>query len=242
MKKLEVSKIRNTQSKLFLKNKNILSETIDPLIKCSAFGEVQSCSHKVKVGTGQTYWGEHFFFLKKIEDIQYFCSNKLKIEVVNFIKIGKDSIVGELSLDLISIYKESNHCLLYTWAGLSNFKQNSNELKGFIKFSVSILGKNDEPITLEKEKILNRKLSKSMTTKIGKRGILGAKLLLPPQISTKSHQIKITLIRGENLMKLDYLLGSIDAYVIASFGNDSITTEYITNNRNPIWGKIIYVN
>lgn len=66
------------------------------------------------------------------------------------------------------------------------------------------------------------------------------KLLLPPHLQTKPWQLKISLIKAENLVKLD-LIGSIDSYVQFEYGGASIKTETIKDNRNPIWGKHVFL-
>lgn len=180
------------------------------------------------------------FFTKKIEDSRYFFAHKLRIEVLNYHKIGKNSLVGETSLDLISIYSESpKHSLLHKWAGLSNFNRNYEEIKGFLKFSVTLTGQNDDPVTLEKERIAEKK-DRKYTTHIGRGGSAGAEVLLAPQLKFKGQQMKITLIKGDSFMKLDFF-GSIDSYVIAEFGNAKILTEPISNNRNPVYGLVIFI-
>ena len=180
------------------------------------------------------------FFTKKIEDSRYFFSHKLRIEVLNYHTIGKNSLVGEVSLDLISIYSESSkHALLHKWAGLSNFNKNYEEIKGFLKFSVTLTGQNDDPIVLEKERISDQK-DRKYTTHIGRGGRAGAEVLLAPQLKFKGHQMKITLIKGDSFMKLDFF-GSIDSYVIVEFGNARLVTEPISNNRNPLYGLDLYL-
>ena len=186
------------------------------------------------------------FFTKKIEDQRYFFSHKVHIEVLNYHKIGKNSKVGEISLDLISIYIEPKHCLLHKWAGLSNFEKNYEEVKGFLKFSMTILGEKDDPIVLEKERIMektknkDKKKNKKLESHIGKGGMKGANILLAPQLKTKGQQMKIKLIRGDQLMKLDFF-GSIDSYVICEFGSGRFVTEPISNTRTPLYGLAVYV-
>jgi len=64
---------------------------------------------------------------------------------------------------------------------------------------------------------------------------------MPPQIHTKGWQLKIGLLKGENLIKLDSW-GSIDSYLVISFGNVEYKTEVIKDNINPIWGIDILVS
>lgn len=163
-----------------LQNPEQKSEVIDPLIKVSVFEESKTLGPKEKVGSGQIYWGDHLFFTKKIEDQRYLFSQKLRIQVLNYHKIGRNSLVGEISLDLASIFLEPGHSLLHIWAGLSNFNQNYEEIKGFVKLSVTLLGENDEPIVLEKERPKDKK-DRRLTSHIGKGGSSGAEVLLAPQ-------------------------------------------------------------
>lgn len=217
-----------------------MNDTTEPLIKVSVFGETKTVGPKNKVGSGQIYWGDHMFFTKKIDESRFFFSQKLKIEILNYHKIGKNSIIGEISLDLISIFKEQKHALLHQWAGISNFGKNYEEILGFLKFSVTITGEKDDPIVLEKERTLSQKDRRKNTDHIGGGGSSGAEVLMPPHLRTKGFQMKISLVKGEQFMKLD-LIGTIDSYIIAEFGNARYETEPIKDNQNPIYGLIIYV-
>ena len=99
----------------------------------------------------------------------------------------------------------------------------------------------DKVIVLDVEAINTRKEKKRKSIKhIGKAGNMGANLLLPPNIKKIEHQIKITLIKAEDLVELD-TIGSIDPYVVFEFGSARIQTQAIKDNKNPFWGKIIYV-
>ena len=64
---------------------------------------------------------------------------------------------------------------------------------------------------------------------------------MPPQLQTKGYQMKIELLRAENLIKMDNWGGSIDAFLIIKFGHIEFKTEIIKDNRNPVWGANIYV-
>ena len=146
-----------------------------------------------------------------------------------------------MDLDLFSIYQQQDHALLYQWAALSNFSKDKEGIFGYIKFSVSLLGKMDKIIVLNVEAIDIKKGKKENTIKhVGKAGNMGANLLLPPNIKKIGHQIKITLIKAEDLVELD-TIGSIDPYVVFEYGSARSQTEPIKDNRNPFWGKIIYV-
>ena len=44
-----------------------ISAALDPLIKLKAFDSVKYSKPKNKVGSGSTYWGEHYFFNKSFQ-------------------------------------------------------------------------------------------------------------------------------------------------------------------------------
>jgi len=41
-------------------------KTSDPIVEVQCFGDTKFFGPKKKVGNGTTFWGEHFFFNKKI--------------------------------------------------------------------------------------------------------------------------------------------------------------------------------
>ncbi len=89
-----------------IKEKFLKSQTLDVTINCEAFDSKQHTSKKKGVGTGQTYWGEHLFFIKKIENESFLFSHQLKIQVRNYHCFGKDSIVNKLIFNIfILVYR-----------------------------------------------------------------------------------------------------------------------------------------
>lgn len=59
-------------------------------------------------------------------------------------------------------------------------------------------------------------------------------MLLPPHLVTKPWQMKISLVKAENLVKLD-LIGSIDCYLKMSYGGAEIKTDTKKDNLHPVW-------
>ena len=66
------------------------------------------------------FWGEHQFFETKIENTQEIQTQKLKIQVMDYNRICRNSLVGDFEIDLMSIYFSPDHCVQYTWTALSN--------------------------------------------------------------------------------------------------------------------------
>ena len=185
-----------------------------------------------------TYWGEHHFFNRKIGSPAEFELEKLKIEVLDHNTLGPNALIGEFEIDLVSIYFSDLHALQHQWVALSNFKKNFEEIKGFLKFSASCVGPGDEQVALQAETI--KKGDGKQMFGGGNGPMSEGKVLLPPQIQTKGHQMLIKLVRAENLVKMDFS-GAIDAYLIFEFGSVRFKTRIRMKDRNPVWGVNISV-
>ena len=131
----------------------------------------------------------------------------------------------------MSIYFAPKHVLEYKWIALANMNKSFDEIKGFLKFSVNLVAVGDDQVTLNDEKPSKKVSNEDIASRV----------MMPPQIQTKPQQMKIQLLRAEHLIKMDSLLGSIDCFLIFEFGSSKFTTEIIKDNRNPVWGKNIYV-
>lgn len=170
------------------------------------------------------------FFLKKIPDFQAFEQEKLLIRVSDYKLLGTNALIGEIELAISPFYFSENHSLLHQWVALTNnYKENKNEIQGFVKFSANLVGPGDQASKLEPEAPKDEKKSENLP------------VIYSPQIQTKCFQIKIQLIKGENLVKMDNMLGSIDSYLLFRFGSSFFKTEVVKNTINPFWGYQILV-
>ena len=104
------------------------------------------------------------------------------------------------------------------------------------------MGPEDVQIPLQDEEAAPEKDKKQMFSDSALGPLAKGKVLMPPQIHTKGWQLQIKLIKGENLVKMDSWGGSIDSYLVISFGNVEYKTEVIKDNVNPVWGQNIFVN
>jgi len=212
---------------------------VDPIIKMKVFEETKTTKYKENRGTGMIYWGEHVFFDKKISEGPEFQLEKLFIQVFDYNLIGENALIGQFEMDLSSIYFGKDHAILHKWIALSNYKSKMEEIKGFLKFSVNIVGPGDKQIELDDEKP-DQSLHQSLFKNSGKGNMNAPNVLLPPQIQTKGWQMKIQLIKAEHLIKMDWA-GNIDCYLVFQYGNAQFITEIIKDTVNPVWGKAIYV-
>lgn len=160
-----------------------------------------------------------------IDSISDFEKEKIKISIYDSNKSGKNSFLGECDIDLTACYFEQNHKIDYKWTAFVNPNSNSFQIQGFLKFSAHLAGPDDSSEKLSFEK------------KYEKRAINS--IILPPQVQVKTYQLRIQLLKGEKLIKMDDY-GSIDSYLQFEFGNIIFKTDVIKNDPNPIWSY--YVN
>lgn len=78
-------------------NNTFSSKTLDVIVNCQVFELKQNTSTKMNIGTGQTFWGEHLFFLMKIENESFLFANRLKIQLCDYLKFGKGSLVQRIN-------------------------------------------------------------------------------------------------------------------------------------------------
>lgn len=212
---------------------------MDPIIKMKVFGETKVTKYKSNRGTGMIYWGEHVFFDKKITEVEEFQLEKLFIQIFDYNLIGENALIGQCEFDLSSIYFNGERAILHKWVALSNYNNKMEEIKGFLKFSVNVVGPGDKQIELDDEKP-EKNEDENLFKNSGKGNINVSNVLLPPQIQTKGWQMKIQLIKAEHLIKMDWG-GNIDCYLVFQFGSAQFITEIIKDTVNPFWGKSIMV-
>lgn len=173
------------------------------------------------------FWDEHIFINGMINSISDFEKEKIKISIYDSNKNVKDSFIGECEIFLTAFYFEDNHKLDYKWIVFVNSNLNSFQIQGFLKFSAHLAGPEDAS---EKLSFENKNKKKTISS-----------FILPPQVQVKTYQLRIRLLKGEKLIKMDDY-GSIDSYLQFDFGNNTFKTNVIDNNQNPFWGYYVNVS
>ncbi|KAM3144321.1 hypothetical protein pb186bvf_003485 [Paramecium bursaria] len=213
---------------------------IDPLICIEGFKQKKYSTQKAGASpTCTTLWNEHFHFTQRFAEGRLLNSCQIKFTVLDHKLFGSDAIIGIYDLDFSTVYLQENHALLHKWVGLINPQKDFNQITGFIKISINIVGEGDKQTTLcqENEIEVRSKIDQGKDQNIFGDG----NLLLPPHIQARGQQLKITLLRAEKLIRMDNLLGSIDPFVIFEVGGLQINTDKIDKNQNPVWDLMIYI-
>ena len=64
----------------------------------------------------------------------------------------KNSVIGVYHFSVSNIYFREDHCLQHQWIALSNPESQSfNEITGYLKVSISVIGENDDQVKLSDE-------------------------------------------------------------------------------------------
>lgn len=200
------------------------------MLSLVALGHERSLSFP-PISTADYYsWHEHFFFTKKIDSFIAFEQEKLVFRVFDSKFLGFKALVGEFEMPINPVYFCEERCMKYQWIALTNsYKENLSEIQGFIKFSANLVGPEDQVSKLGPEVLKDEKRSDLKP------------VIYSPQVQTKPFQIRIQLIKGQRLPRMDNITGTIDSYLLARFGGVSYKTEPIKKNQNPDWGLEILV-
>ncbi|OMJ83746.1 hypothetical protein SteCoe_15288 [Stentor coeruleus] len=178
--------------------------TIDPLVILKVFNTRKYTDPKDDLAAGSAvHWGDHFFFTAQNLEVEEIESTKILIEVRNHRALLKDSLIGCYELDATYVYFQNNHSLIHKWIALCNPEsENYQKIRGHVKLGVSVLGEGDDDVNL---------------TSADSDNADDLEILLPPQISLKPYQLIVSIIKAENLPKMD-AIGTINAYCQVQFG------------------------
>ena len=130
--------------------------------------------------------------------------------------IFKDVLVGLFEFDFSYIYNMENRTMRHQWVGLNNPDgEDFSEVAAFMKLSASIHGPGDKPEELKEDPNPDN-----------------PNMLMPAAMKPKFKQLKLHIIKGEHLPKLDVSKGSMDAYCKTQIGKKILKTETHTTITN----------
>jgi len=118
--------------------------TIDPLISVNCCDKTRRTKTKKDIGTGATYWGEHFFFETNFATTYEVERTKIYIKIKDHSSFGLDALIGQLEIPLSAVYYKDNHVMLHNWSALSGLTKNFQDVLGYLKFSVGVFATGDK--------------------------------------------------------------------------------------------------
>ena len=143
--------------------------------------------------------------------------------------VFKEAIFGLFEFDFSYVYNMENHTMFHQWVALNNpAGEDFAAVSAFLKLSVSIHGADDKPQELGEDPDPNND-----------------KCMMPAAIKPKFKQLKLHLIKGEHLPRLDKKLvgqGSMDAYCITYLGKKKLKTKvHTTKDDQATWNETMWV-
>jgi len=121
------------------------------------------------------------------------------------------SLIGQVELDLTYIYNLENHTKQHQWFALINpDSEDFSAVSAYLKISGSVYGIDDTPIELKMDEQDD-----------------DDNCVMPPSMKPKYTQLKMHIVKGEHLPKLDVKMigeGCMDAFVTAKIGSKTIRT------------------
>jgi len=123
-----------------------------------------------------------------------------------------NSLIGQVELDLTFIYNLENHTKQHSWMALINpDSEDFASIAAYLKISGSVYGVDDTPVELKMDENDD-----------------DDNCVMPASLKPKYTQLKMHIIKGENLPKLDFKMigsGKMDAFVSAKIGGKTIKTQ-----------------
>jgi Ca2+-dependent lipid-binding protein len=212
-----------------LKNPKAADSTVDPIITVKAFGKSRYSKVQKNIGSGATFWGDHYFFEKNFDTTFELENERILISVGDHNLIGYDGVIGNVEINIPTIYYKEGHVMQHQWAALSGLTQNFQEVLGFIKFSVGVFAPGDVQAPLNEEPPVDAAVAQTQIN-----------ILYPPQIITQSYQILVRVIRGEKLKKMD-TFGKCDPYIQVLYGGLNVKSTILKVTHDPVWNEDLYL-
>jgi len=136
------------------------------------------------------------------------------IEVFDANKIRSNVLIGSFEFDLSRVYYEKHHELYKQWVALTDVTGDNEGVQGYLQVTLVVLGPADEQFIHEESEAFESEGS-----------LLN--VMMPPQVETDPHLLKVFVHQLDKLMSMDKLTKSSDPYVMIQFaGQDNKTSTY----------------
>ena len=139
---------------------------------------------------------------------------KCIIEVFDANVIRKNVLIGSFEFDLTQVYYKKHHELYKQWVALTDVTGDNEGVQGYLQVTIVVLGPKDEQYIHPESEEWDT--SGSLLN-----------VMMPPQVETDPHLLKVYIHQLDKLMIMDKLTKSSDPYVLVKFaGVENKTTTY----------------
>ncbi|XP_041424830.1 myoferlin-like [Xenopus laevis] len=164
----------------------------------------------------------------------------ITIQVLRSRVFRADSLIGEFKIDAGFIYDEPGHAIMRKWVVLSNPKDTGLSTRGYLKISLFILGRGDQPLTettghhedddVENNLLLTSGVARQTVTSVVK--IYRANDI--PQMDDTFFRSMKRLFKSNGDKK-----NLADPFIEVAFAGEKVQTKIIKNSCSPIWNQAI---
>ena len=168
-------------------------------------------------------WDATLFFSKSDVDEREVEGASLRLRVYDLSTRLRECLVGEHSIDLLSIFYRPNRTLARKWIALASPTAADGAVCGYLRISVQLCAPGDE---LQPMPEADDDADDAGATADG--GALGSTVLMPPTLKSTVHFLRVAVRRAEELPRMNSRFKSteIDAFVAVSFNGYDVKTAH----------------
>jgi len=146
----------------------------------------------------------------------------IELTLLDHESLSTDNVLGTFSVDIAHIYSMNEHHELYRmWIAMTDPCDEDQEISGYLRVSINVLGPGDKPPFHDPAKNLKNKNDHGIN-----------ELFMPSRIKLTPHLIKFNVYRAENLAAIDQPSLDLKPYVKISFAGKMAESK-VEKSRNP---------
>lgn len=120
----------------------------DPIVKVLAMNQEKFSSQHSEISTETClYWGDHFFFSKKFTIREEMENDFILLQVFDKGTLGRKAMIGEVRINLTSIYFEKDRTISHQWMVLQNKAKDFEKVMGYVKLSANLVKSGESRVT-----------------------------------------------------------------------------------------------
>lgn len=110
------------------------------------------------------------------------------------------------------------------WVALTDPSDETQQINGYVRLTINVLGPGDKPPIHDPVKGLKDKNDNGVN-----------ELFTPSRVKLQGHIIKFSVHRAEHLAPVDLDTTSVDPYVKLSYAGAKAESKTVKGNRNPMF-------